>query len=580
MTSAQPGDHEFLVERNIEIPMRDGTILRADVWRPKAEGKYPVLIERTPYDKTSSSESGQGAGEYYASHGYVTVVQDVRGRFASDGDFYPFRDDGDGERQDGYDTVEWAAEQPWSNGNIGTIGGSYSGATQYRMIGAQPPHLKAQFVRQSASDYHREWVYRSGAYEAGFNTKWTITHTASNARKYAAPGIEDEAQSRMENALENYLEWVEKSPIAPFEPTEGLHSWFNDWMKRPDYSDYWDEFSIVRTYDKVQVPVHHIGSWYDCFLRGTITNYESMRDNAPSDEISAAQRLTIGPWVHNPKPADMREAGAVDFGENTPIGWMETRRRWFDHWLKGIDNGVDSDKPVKVFTMGENQWHEFDQWPPAEVEYTSFYFNDSKSGSVDSLNDGGLSVSSPVAVTEPDSYQSDPNNPVRSFGGGHLGEDFGPQDQRGYEDRVLTYTTEIMGEGIRVTGPVKAVLHASSSAVDTDWVVRVTDVHPDGTSMLICDGILRGRYRNSFEKPELLRPDEVYEFEVDLWATSHLFKPGHRIRVAVASSSFPRWDRNWQTGKNNAFESEGVVATNRVYKDAARPSHILLPLLK
>jgi len=189
-------------------------------------------------------------------------------------------------------------------------------------------------------------------------------------------------------------------------------------------------------------------------------------------------------------------------------------------------------------------------------------------------------VSSPVAVTEPDSYQSDPNNPVRSFGGGHLGEDFGPQDQRGYEDRVLTYTTEIMGEGIRVTGPVKAVLHASSSAVDTDWVVRVTDVHPDGTSMLICDGILRGRYRNSFEKPELLRPDEVYEFEVDLWATSHLFKPGHRIRVAVASSSFPRWDRNWQTGKNNAFESEGVVATNRVYKDAARPSHILLPLLK
>jgi hypothetical protein len=276
----------------------------------------------------------------------------------------------------------------------------------------------------------------------------------------------------------------------------------------------------------------------------------------------------------------MREAGDVDFGEQAKLGWFATRLRWFDHWLKDIDNGVDSDKPVKLFAMGVNEWREYDEWPPAAIKYTPFYLTDGKSDSAKSLNDGVLSVTMPEAGSEVfDEYESDPENPVRSFGGGHLGDNNGPRDQRGYEDGALTYTTEVLEESLDVTGPVKAVLHASSSAVDTDWVVRITDVHPDGTSMLVCDGILRARFKDSFEKPVDLVPNEPAEFEVDLWATSHVFQKGHRLRVAVASSSFPRWGRNWQTGRNNAHESTGVIAQNRIFRDAIRPSHIILPLL-
>jgi hypothetical protein len=276
----------------------------------------------------------------------------------------------------------------------------------------------------------------------------------------------------------------------------------------------------------------------------------------------------------------MRTSGEVDFGEQAKLGWFATRLRWFDHWLKGIDNGIEQEKPVKLFTMGVNKWREFSEWPPAEISYTPFYLSNGSSGSAQSLNDGVLSRTKPDGFGEVfDEYQSDPGNPIRSFGGGHLGDDNGPRDQRGYEDNVLTYTTDILEEALDVTGPVKAVLHASSTAIDTDWVARVTDVHPDGTSMLICDGILRARFKDSFEDPIALIPQMPMEFEIDLWATSHVFQKGHRFRVAITSSSFPRWDRNWQTGRNNAYESNGPVADNRVFRDAVRSSHVLLPLL-
>ena len=577
---AVEGDYGVIIERNMDVPMRDGTILRADVWRPDADGRFPVLIERTPYDKGGSSESNLGAGEYYASHGYVVVIQDVRGRFASDGEFYPFRDDADGEHQDGFDTVEWTAEQPWSNGKIGTIGGSYSGATQYRMLSTQPPHLEAQFVRQSSADYYDEWVYRGGAFEHGFNTMWTLKHTSTNARKLAPVGSEDEINRRVEIASGDYAKWLENTPISPLSPIADLHDWFGDWMNHPNHDEFWEELSNARFHDKTNVPVHHFGSWFDCFLNGTIRSYEGMRSNAATPEARAGQRMTIGPWVHNPGPADMREAGAVDFGEQAKLGWFETRKRWFDHWLKGVDNGVDSDKPVKLFAMGINKWREFDEWPPAAAKETPFYLSAGKSVSATSLNDGVLSKNKPRLFGEVfDEYDSDPKKPIRSFGGGHLGDNNGPRDQRGYEDNVLTYTTEVLDEPLDVTGRVKAVLHASSSAIDTDWVVRITDVHPDGTSMLVCDGILRARFKDSFEKPTALVPYQPTEFVVDLWATSHVFQKGHRLRVAVASSSFPRWDINWQTGKNNALESSGIIAHNRIFRDEIRSSHVILPLL-
>lgn len=573
-------EYGVIIERDIAVPMRDGTLLRADVWRPDSGDRFPVLIERTPYDKATSSESNLNAGEFYAARGYVVVIQDVRGRFASEGEFYPFRDDGDGKKKDGYDTVEWAAEQSWSNGKIGTIGGSYSGVTQYRMLGSQPPHLVTQFARQSSSDYYREWVYRGGAYEHGFNTNWTLKHTATNARKLAPEGREDEIEWRLNRASDDYLIWLENSPIATLPPVADLHTWFKDWMDHPNHDEFWRELGIVKSHHLASVPVHHFGSWYDCFLRGSLENYKGIRDNGATPETRASQLLTIGPWIHNPGPADMREAGAVDFGESAKLGWFETRLRWFDHWMKGVDNGVDTDKPVKLFAMGINQWREFDEWPPAEITYTPYYLAEGNSGSASSLNDGVLSPLKPEATDAVfDEYESDPENTVRSFGGGHLGDNNGPQDQRNHEDLVLTYTTPVLEQPLDVTGPVKAVLHASSSAVDTDWVVRITDVHPDGTSMLICDGILRARFKDSFEKPIALESNLAMEFEIDLWATSHVFLKGHRLRVAITSSCFPRWDRNWQTGKNNTYETSGVIAQNRIFRDQIRPSHVLLPLL-
>ncbi|MDP7262862.1 MAG: CocE/NonD family hydrolase [Dehalococcoidia bacterium] len=580
LVSADEDKFGVIVERNIGVPMRDGTILRADVYRPNAGGRFPVLIERTPYDKNTSSESNLKAGEFYAAHGYVTVIQDVRGRFASDGEFYPFRDDGDGEKQDGYDTVEWAAEQSWTNGKIGTIGGSYSGATQYRMLSTQPPHLVAQFARQSSADYYDEWVYRGGAFEYGFNLKWILTHTATNARKLVPLSRETEVEKRINEASENYLKWLEHSPISPLLPVDELYSWFSDWMNHPNHDDFWEEFSNERSHDRVNVPVHHFGSWFDCFLAGTLRNYTGMRANAATAEARVGQQMTIGPWIHNPAPADLRDAGEADFGEQAILGWLTTRLRWFDHWLKGVDNGVDTDKPVKLFTMGINAWREFDEWPPEGVKYTPFYLSNGTSGSANSLNDGVLTTSKPDLFGEVfDEYESDPENPIRSYGGGHLGDNNGPRDQRSYEHNVLTYTTEILEQPLDVTGPVKAVLHASSSAIDTDWIVRITDVQPDGTSMLVCDGILRARFKDSFKRPVALVPHMSAEFEIDLWATSHVFQKGHRLRVAIMSSCFPRWDRNWQTGKNNALESSGIVAQNRIFRDEIRPSHVILPLL-
>ena len=574
------GGFDVLIQRGLEVLMSDGTILRADIWRPDAEGTFPVLIERTPYDKRSSSESNLGAGEFYASHGYVVVIQDVRGRFDSEGEFYPFRDDGDGENKDGYDTIEWAAEQTWSNGKIGTIGGSYSGATQYRMFSTQPPHLVAGFARQSSADYYDEWVYRGGAFEHGFNTMWTLKHTATNARKLAPEGLEDEFYECLNQEADDYEKWLESVPISPLPPVKSLHQWYVDWLNHPNQDEFWHEFSNARSYDRVTVPVHHFGSWYDCFLAGTLRNYVGMREKAATRNARIGQRLTIGPWVHDPAPADMRKSGDVDFGEQAILGWFETRLRWFDHWLKDVDNGVDTDKPVKLFTMGINKWREFDEWPPHQAVFTPFYFSDGISKSCSSLNDGILRSEKPDQFGEVfDEYESDPYNPIRSFGGGHLGDNNGPRDQVNYEKRVLTYTTEILRYSLDVTGPVKAVLYASSSALDTDWVVRISDVHPDGKSILICDGILRARFHQSFENPTTLVPDMPTTFEIDLWATSHVFLPGHRLRVAVTSSGFPRWDRNWHTGKNNALETSGIVARNRIYRDSVRPSHVLLPLL-
>ena len=573
-------EHETIFEANLAVPMRDGTVLRADVTRPEGPGPFPVLLERTCYSKEGGSENGVKAPEFFARRGYAVIIQDVRGRFASEGEFYPFRDDGAGVLRDGYDTIEWVAEQPWCDGKVGMIGGSYSGTTQYRAALARPPHLQALFVRESAADFFREWVYRDGAHEFGFSLYWARVVTQQNL-----PHLVDDAEVQRQGAMFDQIladmdDWYERLPVAPCPFLTGLSDWHNDFLAHPEDGPYWWELGIEPYHDQIETPIYHLGGWFDIFLAGTLKNYMGLRSRARTDRARRAQKLIIGPWIHGPGATNTNKAGDVDFGPEAARDINEMRLPWIDHWLKDRDTGVLEEAPVRLFVMGRNQWRDEQDWPLPDTQYTNYYLHDVSSGSVDSLNDGMLSAEPPTGSEQPDSYVYDPDHPVPSIGGNTLGIAGGACDHRPVDERCLTYTSAPLTQELEATGPVRAVLFAMSSAPDTDWVVRLEDVDPNGYSRNVCDGILRARFRDSFEKPEPLEPGKIYRFEIDLWATSNAFLPGHRIRLAVTSSCFPRFDRNLNTGGPIHREAVGQVAINTVLHDELRPSHVILPLIQ
>lgn len=566
-------------EKNIEISMRDGTTLRTNITRPVGDGRFPALLERTPYNKEGGSEVNIGSPEFFAERGYAVVIQDVRGRFASDGDFYPFKDDGAGLNRDGYDTIEWIADQPWCDGNIGTIGGSYSGATQYRALLSRPPHLRASYARESSSDYLREWVYRDGAFELGFSLAWAHGVTLSNIAHLVDANTVESRQSHLEQIREDMDDWYERLPHHPVPFLKGLSDWYNDWLKQPEDGAYWWQFNIEKFHDQVETPVYHLGGWFDIFLAGTLKNYAGLKRNARTEKARQSQKLIVGPWIHGPDNIDEQVVGEFDFGADARRNFNEIRLPWFDHWLKDINTGVLDEAPVSLFVMGRNTWRTASDWPLPETRYSNYYLRSGSSGSIDSLNDGTLSSAPPGDSENPDSFTYDPSDPVPTLGGNNLNIPGGVFDQRPVDARCLTFTSDPLAEELEVTGPVKAVIYGLSSAADTDWVVRLTDVHPDGYSRIVCDGILRARYRNSFEHPELLDPGKVYRYEIDLWGTSNAFQPGHRIRVSVTSSCFPRFDRNLNTGGPIHGEAIGQVAINTVFHDSIRASHIILPVI-
>ncbi|RKU34122.1 hypothetical protein C6496_20775 [Candidatus Poribacteria bacterium] len=572
--------YETTHEKNQEITMRDGTTLRANITRPDVEGKFPVLIERTPYNKEGGSENGVGSPDFFSQRGYVVIIQDVRGRFASDGDFYPFQDDGAGINRDGYDTVEWAAAQPWSDGNVGTIGGSYSGATQYRNALSRPPHLRAMFVRESSADYYQEWVYRSGAFELAFNMAWAHGVTLNNLSHLAEGEEFDRQQGRLERVGEEMDSWYARLPIYPCPFFEGLSDWFNEWLQHPTDDGYWDAFNMDKVHNQIETPMYHLGGWFDIFLAGTFKHYMGIKQRGRTEKARQSQKLIVGPWVHGPGNINTQFAGEFDFGVDAARDFNELRLPWFDYWLKGIDTGIMDVPPARIFVMGRNEWRDEADWPLPDTQYTNYYLHGGQSGSIKSLNDGTLSSKPPEGSENPDSFVYDPLQPVPTRGGNTLNVPGGVYDQHEVEELCLTFTTEPLTEELEVTGPVKAVIYGLSSALDTDWVVRLTDVHPDGYSRLLCDGILRARYRDSFAQPELLNVGKVYRYEIDLWATSNVFLPGHRVRVSVTSSCFPRFDRNLNTGGPIHNEAAGQIAINTVMHDEMRPSHIVLPVIK
>jgi putative CocE/NonD family hydrolase len=560
------GNYEVLVERNVAAKMRDGVTLRADIYRPKAEGKFPVLLVRTPYDKTNESSFGMKG----AVRGYVVVEQDVRGRFASEGEWYAFKN----ESQDGYDTVEWAAALPYSNGKVGMFGGSYVGATQYLAAIAKPPHLAGICPTVTASNYHDGWTYQGGAFEQWFNESWSTGLAMNTMRR------------RLEQS--DALEGTKTLPLTDYAVLEppsaaGIAPYFKDWLAHPNFDAYWKQWSIEDHYAQIQVPVLSFGAWYDIFLGGTLRNYARLKTEAGTDAAKRGQRLVVYVGGHAGGSAS-RKVGAVDFGEKLPIDEDEMILRWYDAILRGQANGVEREKPVKIFVMGKNEWRDEDDWPLSRAKSTRYFLHATGGGATGLAGNGTLSTAAP-GEEKPDQYVYDPSDATPTIGGplccGPLPTGIGPQDQRPAETRadVLVFTTPAFALDTEVTGPVALDLYASSSAVDTDFTGMLVDVWPNGFAQNLTSGILRMRYRNSQEKPELANPGETYHVTVDLWATSNVFLAGHKLRLEVSSSNFPRFDRNLNTGGIQARATRMIKATNVVYHDKAHPSALVVPVV-
>jgi hypothetical protein len=555
-----------IVERDVPAKMRDGVILKADIYRPKADGKYPVLLQRTPYDKNYSLSFGMKA----APRGYVVVVQDVRGRFTSEGEWYPFRH----ESQDGYDTVEWAAALSESNGKVGMFGGSYVGATQMLAAIAGPPHLSGIAPEVTASNYHENWTYQGGAFEQWFNQSWTSGLAQNTLARRAAQDT-------------NALNWkdvlpLESYPILSQPDAKSLAPYYRDWLAHPNYDDYWKAVSLEESYSKIQVPILHIAAWYDIFLGGSLRNYVLLKSRAGSETARTGQHLLVEVGGHA-GGSDQRRIGEVDFGPATPYDNEELLLKWYDYLLKGQANEFAGKKPVRIFVMGKNEWRDEEAWPLARATATK-YFLHSAGKANSSAGDGQLSAQAPVTESK-DSYAYDPANPVPTIGGPlccdsmHLAP--GPRNQQVVEERsdVLVYTTPAFTHDTEVTGPVSLDLFASTSAKDTDFTAKLLDVWPNGFAQNLTEGILRLRYRNSVDRPELARPGEIYHVIVDLWATSNVFLAGHRLRLEISSSNFPRFDRNLNTGEDQATSTRMQPATNTIYHDKEHPSALVLPIV-
>jgi hypothetical protein len=574
--------YKVITERDVMVPMADGTRLAIDIYRPDAPGKFPVLVERTPYDKTTSSEIQVGAHTFFAERGYAFLVQDTRGRFASEGEFYPFLDDGWLQNRDGYDTVQWIAQQPWSDGKVGVLGGSYTGQTAYMIAPTQPAALQAMFVRESASDLFDHWVYRGGAFELGFVAAWSTRTFGPDivARAFPSAG-RDGAKRRLDGAVANQEKDFWHLPLATYPQLRWAPGWqyFYDWVGHSKDGPYWWQQNVGLNHHRFQVPVYHLGGWYDIFLQGTIENFRGLRQNAGTALARDNQKLVIGPWIHGSTNVGKTEVGELRFPGADGVDYNGVRLKWFDHWLKGVDGGVTREPPILIYVMGANRWRAENEWPPARARFTPYYLRAGPAGSAATLYDGRLSVEPPIGAEGPASYAYDPRDPVPTLGGNTLFIASGPTDHRKADAGSLTFTTAPLAEDLEVTGPVKAVLYALSSTVDTDWVVRLSDVYPDGRSILIVDGVLRARYRDSMSEPSLITPDRVYRYEVDLWATSNVFKAGHRLRVGVTSSNFPRWDRNLNTAESPETGARPETAFNTIFFDPSRPSHILLPVI-
>jgi uncharacterized protein len=566
-----PERFEVKSARGYMVPMRDGVRLSVDIYQPVSPDRYPAILSHTPYNNIGGNMADRA--KWFARRGYVVALSDTRGRFDSEGQWDPFTDK---HKSDGYDLVEWIAQQPWCNGSVGMMGGSYLGWTQWWTASEAPPHLKAIAPQVAPPDQ-----FRNTPYQNGILVSWVVDWMAGLAGRTAqvvGPGpYSGFTASRAKNML--HLPNIEINEImgaldAP---------WYKEWIRNNTNTDYWKRIAYQDKYSKITVPALNISGWFDADFPGSPMNYMGMRKQGATPE-SRQPKLILGPWPHSINTD--RVLAGFDYGADSLIDLDGYICRWFDYWLKGIKNGVSEDPPVYVFVMGTNKWYAEKEWPLPQTQWTKYYLD--SSGRANSLKGDGTLGTTPPSGKPFDSYRYDPAHPTRSpFTGGHID---GAVDTRlpAIGDDVLVYTTPPLAQPIEVTGPIVAKIYAATSARDTDWMVRLIDVYPDGYAALLCDGVIRARYRDpdnhgafTAERLSEIEPNQVYEYTIDFWrATGNVFQVGHRIRVELSSSYFPYYLRNLNTGAaNNGLETRLVVADQKVYHSREYPSHITLPVI-
>ena len=579
-----PPQYDIKFEFDVKIPMRDGIKLNANISRPKANGRFPIVVNFTPYGTISDWILSDA--KYFAPRGYVHVGVDCRGRYGSEGKAYLYwhtdwQRTGGFEGQDVYDALSWLGQQPWSSGKIGMEGPSYLAMVQWLGAYLDPPYLKALVPENSVGDHYHN-VFPGGAFQLG-NSLLFLTMLGGN-------------RTNDDTLRTGFLNWEQVYNHLPLRTSDTtflnkkIQVW-QDFMDHPDHDDYW-RFSVADwprvgeltpgKYPRVKVPTLNISGWYDQVQQDTINNYMEMVRYGPP-ELRDKHFLIVGPWRHF---TFGRKVGDIDFGRQAAVDRQPIKLRWFDYWLKGMKNGFLDEPRVQIFVMGEDQWRSELEWPLTRAEETKYYFH--SAGRANSrFGDGNLSVVKPVEEP-PDTFVYDPSDPVPTYGNVEPWQDYlapdvdGPRDRRAIQTRhdVLVYTTPELDRDVEVTGRIFVKLYASTTARDTDFTAILNDVHPDGYAQILQDGIIRARYRNSFVKQELVNPDQVYEYTIGLMSTSNVFKKGHRIQVEISSSNFPNYDRNPNTGNRFGEDARLIKAKQCIYHNGSYSSHIILQVVR
>jgi hypothetical protein len=591
----------YALEKDVMVPMRDGVRLATDLYFParegaRLEGQFPAILERTPYDR---NRSGSSWAPYYASRGYVAIAQDTRGRYHSEGVWHMMTDD----VADGFDTASWIVKQPWSDGGFGTLGTSYPGGTQHALALSNPPGLKAMVPVDAVANAGYFGMRNGGAFELRF-MNWIFTIGAPRGSRAAR---DPATRAALEEAAKNVRQYLLSLPMrkgmTPIRLAPEYEEWLVWAMSHGQNDAYWKQpgFGVVDQVARYKdIPVYLIGGWYDSWGRQTTMSYMALAKHHKSP-----QKMILGPWIHGAHAASAH--GQADFGPEAAINGLQFRLRWYDRWLKDTPNGVENEAPVKIFVMGGGSevktasgrhlhggvWREEKEWPLARTRFTPYYLR----------ADGRLTPDKPIQPRSSTSYDFDPHNPVPTIGG-NISSGTGILLQGAWDQKcgehvwnckdalplsarrdVLVFMSPPLGEDVEVTGPIDVKLWASSTALDTDFTAKLIDVHPPsldfpaGIDMNLEDGIIRARFRNSLEKQELMKPGAIYQFTIQLYPTSNLFKAGHRIRLDISSSNFPRFDVNPNTGEPLNAHRRMITATNTIYHDAAHPSHLILPII-